>query len=151
LLQLYRICRHVYKPQDPTGASKIPGRWHSLGSRVLYFCSSLALCILELKANSVSFVTIRKEYHYTDIEINEDNLIIEEVPKSLYTKNWTLNRKKTQDYGNVWYKSNRSPILKVRSAVLPTDFNYVLNTNHPEFLNINFRKPLHIPLDPRIK
>ena len=132
--QLYRICRHVYKPQDPTGASKIPGRWHTLGSRVLYFCSSLALCILELKANSVSFVTIRKEYHYTDIEINEENLIFEEVPKSLYTKNWTLNRKKTQDYGNVWYKSNRSPILKVKSAVLPTDFNYVLNTTILNFL-----------------
>jgi RES domain-containing protein len=151
LPQLYRICRNVYKPQDPTGASKTPGRWHTLGNRILYFCSSLALCILEFKANSVSFSTIREEYHYTDIEINEDNLIIEEAPKSLYTKNWIINRKKTQDYGSEWYKSNSSLILKVRSAVLPTDFNYILNTTHPDFINTNFRNPLLIPLDPRIK
>ena len=148
--QLYRICRNVYKPQDPTGASKTPGRWHTLGSRILYFCSSLALCILELKANSVSFTTIRKEYHYTEIEINEDNLIIEEVPKSLYTKNWTLDLKKTQDYGNIWYKSNKSLILKVRSAVLPADFNYILNTYNPDFINLKFSKPMLIPLDSRI-
>ena len=149
--QLYRICRNVYKPQDPTGASKTPGRWHTLSNKVLYFCSSLALCILELKANSVSFVTIRKEYHYTDIEITENDLPVEEAPKSLYTKNWIINRKKTQDYGNEWYKNLRSPILKVRSAVLPIDDNYIINTTHPDFTGIKFPKPLIIPLDPRIK
>ncbi len=149
--QLYRICRNVYKLQDPAGAIKTLGRWHKLGNRVLYFCSSLALSILELKANSVSFNTIRKECHYTVIEIIEDNMMIEEVTKSLYTRNWTQNRKKTQDYGNLWYKSNSSLILKVRSAVLPTDSNYILNTTHPGFISLNFPKPLSIPLDSRIK
>lgn len=149
--QLYRICRNVYNPKDPTGASKTPGRWHTLGQRVLYFCSSLAMCILELKANSISFNTIREEYHYIGVIINEGNLVIEEVPKSFYSKNWTLNRQKTQHYGNEWYKSVRTPILKVRSAVLPNDSNFILNTTHPDFLNLSFPKPMIIPLDPRIK
>ncbi|MGB8317559.1 MAG: RES family NAD+ phosphorylase, partial [Ignavibacteriaceae bacterium] len=149
MLQLYRICRNVYNPQNPSGAVKTPGRWHTLGHSVLYFCSSLAMCILELKANSISFTAIREEYHFTDIEINEVNFPVEDLSKSFYVKNWNLNRKKTQDYGNDWYESLRSPILKVRSAVLPTDSNFILNTTHPDFLNINFPKPMPIPLDPR--
>ena len=151
MLQLYRICRNVYNPQDSTGASKTPGRWHTLGQRVLYFCSSLAICVLELKANSVSFNTIRKEYHYINVIINEDNLMIEEVPASFYSKNWISNRQKTQNYGNEWFKSAGTPILKIRSAVLPADSNYVFNTAHPDFLKLNFPKPEIIPLDPRIK
>jgi RES domain-containing protein len=139
----------VYNPQDPAGASRTPGRWHTLGCRILYFCSSLALSILELKANSVSFSAIRKEYHYIDIEII-DNLTIEEAPKSLYTKDWILNRKKTQDFGIGWYKSLSSPILKIRSAVLPTDDNYIINTTHPDFLKLKFSKPKPILLDSRI-
>ena len=139
----------MYNPQDPAGASRTPGRWHTLGYRILYFCSSLALSILELKANSVSFSAIRKEYHYIDIEII-DNLTIEEAPKSLYTKDWILNRKKTQDFGIGWYKSLSSPILKIRSAVLPTDDNYIINTTHPDFLKLKFSKPKPILLDSRI-
>ena len=149
--QLYRICRNIYNPQDPTGASKIPGRWHTLGERVLYFCSSLAMCILELKANSVSFNTIGEHYHYTVLVINENNLLIEAVPESFYLKNWILKLDKTQNFGDGWFKSRRSPILKVRSAVLPTDYSFILNTAHPDFPDVSFPKPMNIPLDPRIK
>ncbi len=151
MLRLYRICRNVYDPKDPTGAVNTPGRWHVLGQRVLYFCSSLAMCILELKANSIPFTTIRKAYHYIDIEINSDNFFIEEVPESFYQKNWTLNRQATQEYGSGWFRSGRSLILKMQSAVLPADSNFILNAAHPDFLNLNFPKPMIIPLNKRVK
>ena len=148
--RLYRICRNVYDPKDPAGASRTLGRWHLLAQRVLYFSSSLALCVLELRANSVSFATIRQEYHYIDIEITPDHFLIEEVPKLFYSKDWTLNQQLTQEYGNEWFRSGRSTILKVRSAVLPTDSNFILNTTHPDFSDINFPVPMDIPLDPRV-
>ncbi len=149
MLRLYRICRNIYDPGDPTGASRTPGRWHILTQRVLYFSSSLAMCILELKANSVSFSSIRNEYYYIDLEI-PDNFLIEEVPKSFYKKNWSYNRQLTQDYGSEWFKSGKSPVLKVFSSVLPTDFNFILNTIHQDFSKLKFRKPMSIPLDPRV-
>ncbi len=151
MLRLYRICRNIYDLKDPAGATKTPGRWHILNQSVLYFCSSLAMCVLELKANSIPFSTIREKYHYIDIEIKTGSFLIEEVPKSFYSKNWTLDRQLTRNYGNEWYKSNKSPILKVRSAALPTDSNFILNTTHIDFPSLNFNKPMVIPLDPRIK
>jgi RES domain-containing protein len=151
LLRLYRICRNIYDPADPTGASQTPGRWHILGQRVLYFCSSLAMCILELKANSVPFNVLRENYHYVALEIDTSNINIEEVPEAFYSKEWILNRRKTQEYGNEWFESGRSLILKVSSAVLPTDSNFIINTTHPYFTKLKFHKPLFIPLDPRVK
>ena len=150
MLRLYRICRKVYNPLDPTGASLTSGRWHNLNQPVLYFSSSLALCVLELKANSVSFVTIRKEYHYIEAEIDTNRFLFEEVPDSFYVKRWTQNRQLTRDYGSEWFKSKKSLALKVHSAVLPTDSNFILNTMHPDFADLKFSKPLPVPLDSRV-
>jgi len=150
LLRLYRICRNIYEPNDATGASRTPGRRHVLGQKVLYYCSSLAMCVLELRANSVSFAAIRREYHYVDIEFDTKRFEVMEVPESFYSKNWTLNRKLTQKYGSEWFKTGKYSILKVYGAVLPTDSNFILNVAHPDFLKLKFPKPMKIPLDSRI-
>lgn len=149
MLRIYRICRNIYDPKDTTGSSQTAGRWHNFGQRVIYFSSSLALSVLELRANAVSFTSIRQEFHYTFADINTDS--IEEVHESFYIKNWALNRKLTQQYGDEWFKAGRTSVLKVKSAVLPTDSNFILNINHPYFDKIKFPKPMTIPLDPRIK
>ncbi len=151
MLKLYRICRNIYEPSDPSGTSQIPGRWHSYGNKVLYFSSSLALCVLELKANSVSFETIKKEFHYIDIEIEPKITSIEEVPDSFYKTNWNLDRQLTQSRGNKWYGTCKFPILKVYSAVLKSEFNFILNTAHTDFNKIKFPSPKVIPLDSRLR
>jgi RES domain-containing protein len=151
LLRLYRICRNIYDPKEPAGAIRTAGRWHTLNQGVLYFCTSLAMCILELKANSVSFSAIREAYHYTSIEINPKTLKLKEVLQSFYKDNWTLNRELTQGYGSEWYNEGKFPLLKVFSAVLPVESNYILNTNHPAFSKIQFAEPMNIPLDSRVK
>ncbi|GAB4299575.1 MAG: RES family NAD+ phosphorylase [Ignavibacteriaceae bacterium] len=148
---VYRICKKIYNPADSSGATRIPGRWHNLGQKVLYFSSSLALCVLELRANSVSFSTIRNEFHYTRTEIDSNIFSVFEVPDSFYTKNWTLNNNLTREFGGEWYRKNSTLFLKVRSAVLPTDYNYILNAAHPDFRKIIFPKPLNIPLDTRVQ
>jgi RES domain-containing protein len=151
VLKLYRICRNVYAPQDPTGAALTPGRWHVFSERVLYTCSSLAMCVLELKANSVSFSAIRHNYHFIEIELNESKIKIDEVPDSFYSsKGWITNRKLTQKYGDSWYSAGKSALLKVRSAVLPKEFNYIINTTHSDFSGVNFPKPVKVPLDSRV-
>lgn len=85
-----------------------------------------------------------------EIEIDPSRLMIEEVPKSFYKKDWILKRQLTQEYGSRWFKSGKSNILKVYSAVLPTDYNFILNTTLPGFSNFKFPKPGKIPLDKRL-
>jgi len=147
---LYRISPRKYLPQDPTGAAGTSeGRWHLMGQRVLYFSSSAPLCLLELRANAVSFRRIREAYHYCtlDVELSQDG---ELTPEALYSRDWTLDKRPTQQYGGDWYSRKRSLILTVKSAVLPTEWNYIVNAIHPGFDSLVFSAPRLIPLDPRL-
>ena len=147
---LYRISARQYLPQDPTGAAGTSeGRWHLMGQRVLYFSSSLALCALELRANAVSFGRIREAHHYCtlDAELSRDG---ESAPEALYSRDWALDKRTTQRYGADWYGRRSSLILRVKSAVLSTEWNYIVSAAHPGFDLLVFPAPLSIPLDPRL-
>ncbi len=42
---------------------------------------------------------------------------------------------KLQDIGSKWYQSKESLVLQVPSVIVPQEFNYIINANHPEFKN----------------
>jgi RES domain-containing protein len=64
---------------------------------------------------------------------------------------WRIfNKKLTQKYEDEWYRAGKSVILKVHCAVLPTDYNFILNTTHADFLKLKFSKPKLVSLDRRI-
>ena len=44
-----------------------------------------------------------------------------------------------------------SPVLKVRSVVVPMESNYVLNPFHPRFGELKIGTPIPFPLDPRLQ
>ena len=39
-----------------------------------------------------------------------------------------------QQLGSNWYYNKESLVLKVPSAIVPYEYNYVINTTHPDFL-----------------
>jgi RES domain-containing protein len=41
-----------------------------------------------------------------------------------------------QALGDRWIESRRSVVLRIPSAVVPSEFNYLLNPRHPDFPNI---------------
>lgn len=38
-----------------------------------------------------------------------------------------------QKIGSEWFNSKETLILKVPSAVIPQEYNYIINTEHPDF------------------
>jgi RES domain-containing protein len=120
-----------------------------VGQRVLYFSSSLPLCVLEVRANAVSFERIRAAHHYctVDAELSRNSEI---APDALYFQDWTSHKLRTQQYGGDWYTRKSSLILVVKSAVLSTDTNYIINSTHPAFESLIFSSPAAIPLDCRL-
>ena len=38
-----------------------------------------------------------------------------------------------QKIGSEWYRSKKSLILKVPSVIIPYEYNYIINTEHPDF------------------
>jgi RES domain-containing protein len=52
--------------------------------------------------------------------------------------------------GDNWVRSGRSAVLKLPSAVVPEEFNYILNPAHPDFGRIDIGKPRMFKADPRL-
>ena len=107
------------------------------------------MSVLELRVNSVSFDHIRKDRHYCALSLD---LIgkSEPVPDDFYVPDWSLDKRASQEYGSDWYLRKSSLFLEVKSAVLPVERNYIINTTHPAFNSLAFSTPLPIPLDPRL-
>lgn len=55
-----------------------------------------------------------------------------------------------RDMGDDWIKSGSSLALRVPSAVIPIEFNLLLNPAHPDFAGLTVTGPAPFPLDPRL-
>ena len=109
------------------------GRWNSPGTAVVYASSCGALAVLEYRVHT---------------NVNPDDLLIYtvEIPDSLKveTTSWMPDIDTARRFGDVWIKSKRSAILAVLSVVVPRQFNYLLNPEHPELqgsINVIDRQP----------
>jgi RES domain-containing protein len=147
-MRIYRISHRDFLPQSPGGSLRRSGRWHVKGTPVLYASVSLALAVLELKANEIPFEHLRDEYHFAEADIA--GLPQEAVPESFYETDWRRDIESSRGYGSRWVGAARASILRVRSTALPVEWNYILNTAHPDFAKVTFTDPRPIPLDPRL-
>lgn len=55
-----------------------------------------------------------------------------------------------REFGTRWFLGQRSLALRVPSAVVPHDFNYLLNPTHPDFSQIKIGRAEKFLLDPRL-
>jgi RES domain-containing protein len=80
-------------------------------------------------------------------------VLIIDVPEDVLIPGWDLPipMRATQEYGGDWIANSFSAVLRVPSAVVPLEWNYVLNVQHPDFREIKFgpSEPFHF--DPRLK
>lgn len=104
------------------------GRWCGNGRKVIYTSSSVALACLEniLRRGGSGFSLNFRTILY---EIPE-NIFIEEVHIEDFNADWRLhsNYIDCQKTGNRWYDKKDSLLLKVPSAIIPDEFNYVIKT-----------------------
>jgi RES domain-containing protein len=147
-MRIYRISHRDFLPQSSGGALRRSGRWHVKGTSVLYASVSLALAVLELKANDIPFARLREVYHFAEADIS--GLPQEVVPESFYDDDWHRDIESSRNFGRQWVNASRASILRVRSTALPVEWNCVLNTGHPDFSKVVFSEPRMIPLDDRL-
>jgi RES domain-containing protein len=59
-------------------------------------------------------------------------------------------RSETQELGAEWIASRRTAILRVPSAIIPSECNFVLNPAHADFGHIRIEPPEPFGFDPRL-
>lgn len=150
-MKAWRITSRKYAHAAFTGegAARSPGRWNHSGVLVVYVAGSLATGILEIlvhvneRAYLTAFVSIEIEVPDGHIETLQQlppdwQQLPEPYPAS------------TQQLGSEWAESLRSLALKVPSAVVPSEFNLLLNPRHPAMSEVRFGEPQGLWLDPRL-
>jgi RES domain-containing protein len=149
-LVVWRICAATYADRIFTGEGslRVNGRWHPKGIPVIYTSDSRALATLEILANAAGAASLHDRLWV---------MASAEIPPGLihapatYPENWRENPPpdSTRAFGKAWFSSAKSPALRVPSAVVPGEFNYLLNPLHPEFAQLKFSPPEAFHFDRR--
>ncbi len=134
-MKLYRITREKYAGMlEASGRSN---RWNREKQYVIYASSSRSLATLELVAHRNAIME-GLVYKTVIIQFPDKNTFITDIIEAILPKDWHLlkNRYITQKMGSDWYENRQSVVLKVPSAIIMEEYNYVINTMHPEFSKI---------------
>lgn len=152
---VYRIEREKYLKStlSGTGASISKGfRWNSINTKLVYTAESRALAMLEVSVHLDLSEDLPTDRYFVEIEIPDKIIIqevkIEDLPEDWNSKPPTLT---TQTIGDDFVTQNESAVLKVPSSIVPQEYNYLINPNHPDAKKIKVIKKISLNFDPRLK
>ncbi len=146
---VYRIVHKKYA--DSLFASGLEGRWNSEGKKVIYTAESISLAYLETLAHRKG-LGFNKDFRIMIIKI-PNNSGFQVVDTSALSKNWRdfRNYSDCQMIGNVWFDTNEKLCLKVPSAVVPENWNVVINTFNKDFKKVKLIDILDFEPDDRLE
>ena len=145
---LYRLATAKYADDlSGEGARLYGGRFNPVGIPAVYTSGNVSLCILEILVRA-SKQTIPDSYTLISIEIPDTD--IREIKQDKLKKDWQNDLDYTQGIGEDFLKENKDLCLKVPSAVLPIEHNYVLNPAQAGFKKVKIIATQLLQLDKRL-
>lgn len=147
-MQLWRISNHA----DLSGIGGLhgSGRWHTQGLPVVYLGENPALCMLEtlvhldLRADEVP-----SEYQLIGVDVDA-RVVPMVLPDDLLHADWRSDFSLTRAVGDEFLRSNQSALLRVPSALVSQQFNYLLNPAHEDALFLTISSVTRHPYDKRL-
>jgi RES domain-containing protein len=148
-MTVYRITNTNYK-NDITGlgAKTYGGRWNLPGFAALYTCQHISLCVLEMLVN-ISMPESQIKYHLLEIQIPA-TAIPAVISKKILKANWQDDEAYTQFMGTEFLKAKQSLLLKIPSAVINEEFNYLINPLHNYFKKVSINNSYPFKFDNRL-
>jgi RES domain-containing protein len=150
-ITVWRLCAERVVPMAFSGEGSFVdgGRWNPPGVRVVYCSESRSLAALEVLANARDNLFAGPR-HWFVISMEIPTLHVEH-PSSI-PEDWRLcpYSPATQAFGANWIREGRKAVLRVPSAMVPGEFNFMLNPAHPDFRHLKPGKPEPFFFDPRL-
>ncbi|MDB5152109.1 MAG: hypothetical protein JWR54_860 [Mucilaginibacter sp.] len=132
---LYRITNAKYANDlSGNGARLYGGRWNSEGRPMIYLASSRSLAVLESLAH-LSPTNLPDDIFMLIIEVADDFM---EVNIKALPDNWNEYPEPNilKQIGNSFLQKNEHLLLKVPSAIVKEEFNYLMNPLHPKAMEV---------------
>lgn len=150
-MRAFRLMRRKYPIElSGKGAAISGNRWNSKGTEIIYCAESRALAMAEVAVH-ISLATLPNDFVMVEVEIPSDVPVtyfpLDELPESW---NSFPHQLRTQNIGDEFVSRRKSCVLKVPSAVVPGDFNILINPHHPDFDSIQIVDQVDFPFDKRI-
>jgi RES domain-containing protein len=148
-MTLYRLTNGAYiNDLSGNGAKLYGGRWNSVGLPALYTAEHISLAVLEILVHIKSY---RKplDYHLIAIEIPAEVSLVS-IDQQKLKKNWKDDIEYLQVIGDEFLKSKQSLVLKIPSAIIDTENNFMINPAHPDAGKIKIRTSKLFIFDKRL-
>ncbi|MFN3996678.1 RES family NAD+ phosphorylase [Algoriphagus sp.] len=150
-MRVFRLIRKKYGIElSGKGAALSGNRWNSKGTELIYCADSRALAMAEVAVH-LSLSILPKDYVMVEIEIPNSisisSLKTDDLPQGWNSFPHLLD---TQKIGDDFVAERKSCVLKVPSAVVPGDFNFLINPHHLDFASISIVGQKEFPFDSRL-
>lgn len=129
---VYRLSHAKYASN--LSSSGAANRWNKTFQFVIYCSENISLCALELLAHT-NGIRPAGAFKIMEIEIknpvNTNSIDTNKLPEYWHQLQAYAH---TQMLGSDWYESKSSLCMKIPSAIIQSEFNYIINTQHPDFI-----------------
>lgn len=135
---------------DGEGARLYGGRWNSKGTACVYLSEHLSLCALEQLVHA-DVKDLPGTYVACSLDVPDD-VGIEPVRPETVSASWSNSPPppELQVFGDKWVRERRSALLRVPSAIVDVESNFVLNVAHPDFKRMKHHPQRPFFFDPRL-
>ena len=151
MITTWRICpaQRARGAFSGDGARLYGGRWNSPGVRLIYTSATRSLAALEVLVHTDDPSDLAAlNYVVIPVEIPERH--IREV--AALPRSWWVYPALPANarLGGRWIESGASPVLRVPSAAVRAEWNYLLNPAHPAFGSLRIGKAERFAFDSRL-
>jgi RES domain-containing protein len=151
-LTVFRLGKHAHRTQLFSGEGGLyaSGRWSPRGQPIVYTSASISLAVLEYTVNYrrrgwVPATVLGRATIPASVRI--DTVLIKDLPAKWFAADPPP---QLQRIGGQWLQRGESAVLRVPSAVVIEEWNYLLNPLHADFGKLRLSVPLPFSFDRRV-
>ena len=146
---VFRIANTAFSDDlSGTGAKLLGGRWNSRGMPILYTSGHISLALVEMLVNT-QFKDYIIPLDLLSIQLPE-NIEFAEISFKKLKTNWVKDFEYTRFMGDEFLKDKQSLLLKIPSAVIHEEHNFLVNPLHPDFKKVKIVKTRSFKTDERL-
>ena len=152
MLTVFRLGKDVYRDQLFSGQGGLyaSGRWTPRGRPVVYTSASISLAVLEYTVNYRRSgwvpATVLGRATIPD-SVRVEALSLEKLPPNWFAASPPP---RLQVLGGEWQERGETAVLKVPSAIVTEEWNYLLNPLHADFRKFRMTTPKPFNFDQRV-
>ncbi len=148
-MNLFRFTSAKYNDDiSGYGARLYGGRWNNKGLAAVYTSETISLSLLEILAHSLQYDDLNEKFLMT-LNLSDERSIYKITSLKL-TSGWQNDIAYSRYIGDAFLRDNKYLVLQVPSAIIKTEFNFIINPAHADFKKVKLQSSELFEFDSRL-